>query len=68
MPGMYLAVVAVAAMSMVGRGSATGMVEEAAMAAAEEADNGRGEWGLRVYSIYFYLVHLFFSGVQFFGV
>ncbi len=49
-----------AAMSVVGRGSTT--------AAAEEEDDGRGGWGLRVYSIYFYLVNFFFSGVQFFGV
>jgi hypothetical protein len=46
MPGMCLAVVAVAAMSVVGRGSATAMVEEAATAAAEEADDGRGGRGL----------------------
>jgi hypothetical protein len=37
---MCLAVVVVAAMSVVGRGSATATVEEAAMAAVEEADNG----------------------------
>jgi hypothetical protein len=37
---MCLAVVAVAAMSVVGRGSATATVEEAATAAAEEADDG----------------------------
>jgi hypothetical protein len=36
---MCLAVVAVAAMLVVGRGSATATVEEAAMAAAEEADD-----------------------------
>jgi hypothetical protein len=34
---MCLAVVAVAAMSVVGRGSATAMVEEVATVAAEEA-------------------------------
>jgi hypothetical protein len=37
---MCLAVVAVAAMLVVGRGSATATVEEAVMAAAEEADDG----------------------------
>jgi hypothetical protein len=37
---MCLTVVAVVAMSVVGQGSATAMVEEAAMAAAEEADYG----------------------------
>ncbi len=67
-PGMCLTVVAVVAMSVVGRGSATAMVEEAATEAAEEADDGRGARGLRVYSIYFYLVQFFFSGVQFFRV
>ncbi len=56
MPVMCLAVVAVAGMSVVGWGSATTIVEEAATAAAEEADNGRGGRGLRVYStIYCYL-------------
>jgi hypothetical protein len=39
-PEMCLTVVAVAAMSVVGRGSATAMVEEAVTAAAEEADHG----------------------------
>jgi hypothetical protein len=39
---MCLAVVAVAAMSVVGWVSATAMVEEAVTAAAEEAGNGRG--------------------------
>jgi hypothetical protein len=38
MPGMCLALVAVAAMLVVWGGSATATVEEAAMAAAEEAD------------------------------
>ncbi len=37
---MCLAVMAVAAMSVVGRGSATATVEGAATAAAEEADDG----------------------------
>jgi hypothetical protein len=37
MPGMCLAVVMVAAMLVVGRGSTAAMVEKAAMAAAEEA-------------------------------
>ncbi len=37
---MSLAVVAVAAMLVVGRGSVTATVDEAAMAAAEEADDG----------------------------
>jgi hypothetical protein len=37
MPGVCLAVVAVTAMSVVGRGSMTATVEEAATAAAEEA-------------------------------
>jgi hypothetical protein len=53
---MCLAVVAVVAMSVVGQGSAAATVEEAATAAVEEVDNGRGGQGLRVYSIYFYLV------------
>jgi hypothetical protein len=56
MLGMCLAVVAEAAMSVVGRGSATAMVEEAATAEAEEAGNGRGGRGLRVHStIYLFL-------------
>ncbi len=38
MPGMCLAVVAVAAMSVVGEGSTMATVEEAATVAAEEAD------------------------------
>jgi hypothetical protein len=58
MPGMCLAVVAVAAMSVWERGSATAMVEEVATAAAEEADNGRGGQRCAVYS---FLVRLFFS-------
>jgi hypothetical protein len=37
---MCFTVVTVAAMSVVGWGSATAMVEESATAAAEEADNG----------------------------
>jgi hypothetical protein len=45
-------VVVVAAMSVVGRGSMTAMVEEAAMVAAEEVGNGRGGQGQRVYNIY----------------
>ncbi len=40
MPGMCLAVVAVAAMSVVGRGGATATVEEVATAAAEETTMG----------------------------
>jgi hypothetical protein len=44
---MCLAVVAVAAMSVVGQGSATATVEEAAMAAAEESGGGlKGLTGL----------------------
>jgi hypothetical protein len=47
---MCLAVVSVAvvAMSVVGRGSATAMVEEVVMAAAEEAGNEQGGRGLRI--------------------
>ncbi len=41
-PGMCLTIVAMAAMSVWEGGSATAMVEEVAMAAAEEADDG---WG-----------------------
>jgi len=41
-PGMCLAVVMVAAMTVWEGGSTTTMVEEAAMAAADKADNG---WG-----------------------
>ncbi len=43
---MCLTVVAVAVMSMVGGVSATAMVEEAAMVAAEEVGNGQGGWQL----------------------
>ncbi len=46
MPGMCLAVVAVAAMSVVGGESATATVEEAAREAAEEAGDGPGGWWL----------------------
>ncbi len=53
MPGMCLAVVVVAAMSVWERGSTMAMVEEAAMAAAEEADDGRG--GQRC-AVYYFLV------------
>jgi hypothetical protein len=45
---MCLAVVAVVAKSVVGQGSLTATVEEAATAAAEEADDGWSGWGLRV--------------------
>jgi hypothetical protein len=41
--------VAVAATLVVGWGNPTAMVEEAATVAAEEANDGRGGWGLRVY-------------------
>jgi hypothetical protein len=68
MPGMCLTVVAVVAMLVVGQGSAVATVVEAAKVAAEEADDGLGGRGLRVYSINFYLVQFFFSGVRFFGV
>jgi hypothetical protein len=43
---MCLAVVAVAAMSVVGGGSATATVEEATTEAAEEAGDGPGGWRL----------------------
>ncbi len=43
---MWLAVVAVAAMLMVGVVSAMAKVEEAAMVAAEKADKGQGGWRL----------------------
>jgi hypothetical protein len=46
-------VVAVAAMLVVGQWSTTAMVEEAAMLAVKEAGDGRGGWGLRVYSTIF---------------
>ncbi len=45
---------AVVAMLVVEQGSAMTTVEEVATVAAEEADNGWGGRGLRVYSIYFY--------------
>jgi hypothetical protein len=57
MPGMCLAVVAVAAMSVVGGGSATARVEEAATEAAEEAGDGPGGW--RLCSV-FYFSPIFF--------
>ncbi len=41
-PGMCLTVVVVAAMTVWEGGRAAAMVEEAATAAADEADNGRG--------------------------
>jgi hypothetical protein len=50
MPGMCLAVVAVAVMMVWEGGSTTAMVEEVATAAAEEADNG---WGGQVQFILF---------------
>jgi hypothetical protein len=57
-PGMCLAVVVMVAMMVWEGGSATAMVEEAATAAAEEADDGRGRLRCAVYS---FLVRLFFS-------
>ncbi len=57
-PGMCLAVVVVVAMTVWEGGSATAMVEEAATAAAEEAEVGRGGRRCAVYS---FLVRLFFS-------
>jgi hypothetical protein len=57
-PGMCLAVVVVAAMTVWEGGSVTAMVEEAAMASAEEADDGQGGQRCAVYS---FLVRLFFS-------
>ncbi len=45
-------VVTVAAMLVVGQGSAMATVEEVATAAAKEAEDGWGGQGLRVYSIY----------------
>ena len=57
-PGMCLAVVVVAAMTVWEGGSAKATVEEAATAAAEEADDGRGRLCCTVYS---FLVQLFFS-------
>jgi hypothetical protein len=56
--GMCLTVVVVAAMTVCEGGSAMETVEEAATAAAEEADDGRGGQRCAVYSI---LVRLFFS-------
>ncbi len=56
MPGMCLAVVVVAAMTVWEGGSATATVEEAATVAAEEADDGRGGQRCAVYS---FLVRLF---------
>ncbi len=45
MPGMCLAVVAVAAMLVMGRGSTTAIIEEAVTAAAEEVTMGGVGWG-----------------------
>ncbi len=50
MPGMCVAVMVVAAMTVWEGGSATKTVEEAATVAAEEADDGRGGRGCAVYS------------------
>jgi hypothetical protein len=58
MPWMCLAVVAVAVMLVWEGGSATAMIEEAARAAAEKADDGRCGRRCAVYS---FLVRLFFS-------
>jgi hypothetical protein len=58
MPRMCLAVVVLAAMTVWEGESATAMVEEAAMAAAEDVDDGRGGQRCAVYS---FLVRLFFS-------
>jgi hypothetical protein len=55
---MCLAVVAVAAMSVVRGGSATARVQEAATEVAEEADDGPGGW--RLCSV-FYCSAIFFS-------
>ncbi len=49
---MCVAVVAVAAMSVMGGGSVMATVEEAAMAAAEEADDWRGGW--RLCSVFYF--------------
>ena len=49
-PGVCLAVVVVMVMTVWEGGSATARVEEAAMAAAEEADDGRGRQCCAVYS------------------
>ncbi len=58
------------AMLAVGRGSAMAMVEEAAMAAAEEVEDGWGGRRLRMYLLLFLptIDQFFFSGVRFFGV
>jgi hypothetical protein len=67
---MCIAVLAVAAKSMVVLESATAMVEEGATAAQRkrQAMGGVGGGYVRVYDIYFYLVRFFFSGVQFCGI
>ncbi len=57
-PGMCLAMVVVAAMTVWEGGSATATVEEAATAAGDKADDGRGGRRCAVYS---FLVRLFFS-------
>jgi hypothetical protein len=57
---MCLAVVAVAVMSVMGGGSATATVQEAATEAAEEADDGPGGW--RLCSV-FYFSPIFFLTV-----
>jgi hypothetical protein len=57
MPGMCLMAMVVAAMTVWEGGSATATVEEAAMAAAEEADDWRDGQHCAVYSL---LVQLFF--------
>ena len=49
-PGMCLAVVVVVAMTIWEGGSMMATVEEAATAAAEEVDNGRGGQRCAVYS------------------
>jgi hypothetical protein len=58
MPGMCLAVVVVAAMTVWEGGNATAMVEEAATVAADEVDDGRGGQHC---AIYCFLVRFFFS-------
>jgi hypothetical protein len=58
MPRMCLAVVVVVAMMVWEGGRAMATVEEVVMAAAEEADDGRGGQHCAVYS---FLVQLFFS-------
>ncbi len=57
-PRMCLGVVVVVVMTVWEGGSTMATVEEAAMVAAEEVDNGRG--GLRC-AVYSFLVRLFFS-------